>query len=301
MNLLVTGAFKCAEEDLQLLSSLGNEVVFHQFEEQPLPCSYEWVEGVICNGLFLHHEIEKFPNLKYIQLTSVGFDRVDTEYVKKNNIKLFNARGVYSIPIAEYVIAGVLSLYKQMQFFYRNKDEHIWLKHRGLLELFGKTVSVIGFGNIGEECAKRFKAFGTTIYAVDIEEPKSIEYDEFFYINDLKKAIERSDIVVLTLPLNENTREMFDSKKLSWFNNGAILVNVSRGGIINQEDLIDALGENKLFGAVLDVFENEPLDEDNPLWDMSNVIITPHNSFVGENNLCRLKEIILKNLEEYNL
>ena len=87
MNLLVTGAYKCTDEDLQVLSSLGNNVVFHQFEDKPLPCSYEWVEGIICNGLFLHHEIEKFPNLKYIQLTSVGFDRVDTEYVKNKNNK----------------------------------------------------------------------------------------------------------------------------------------------------------------------------------------------------------------------
>lgn len=298
MNLLVTGAFKCSEEDLQLLSSLGNEVVFHQFEEQPLPCPYEWVDGVICNGLFLHHKIEKFTNLKYIQLTSVGFDRVDTGYISNKNIKLFNARGVYSVPIAEYVITGVLSLYKQMEFFYKNKEKHNWLKHRSLLELSGKKVCIVGFGNIGEECARRFKAFDTSVYAVDIKRPKSKMYDEFFMIEDLKKALERSDIVVITLPLNSSTSGMFDAEKLSWINKDAILVNVSRGEIIKQDDLIETLKSKKLFGAVLDVFEIEPLDTQNPLWDMSNVIITPHNSFVGENNIKRLKKLVLKNLKE---
>ena len=86
MNLLVTGAFNYREADLQALSDMGNDVVFHQMESDNLPCSYSWVEGVICNGLFLHHPIEKFDNLKYIQLTSAGFDRVDMEYIEKKGI-----------------------------------------------------------------------------------------------------------------------------------------------------------------------------------------------------------------------
>ena len=300
MNLLVTGAFNCTQEQLNMISNIGNNVLFHKMEKEDLPCSYEWVEGVICNGLFLHHPIEKFCNLKYIQLTSAGYDRVDMGYVKEHNIKIFNARGVYSIPMAEFAICGVLDLYKQSRFFYDNQKLHKWDKHRGLLELSGKTVCIVGFGNVGQECAKRFKAFDTTVYAVDIHEPQSDIYDKYFPLENIIEALIKSDIVVLTLPLTEKTKYMFDKKMFSHFKSNAILVNIARGAIVNQNDLICALQNGQLFGAVLDVFENEPLANDSLLWDVPNVIITPHNSFVGDDNIERLTKIILHNLEMYN-
>ena len=298
MNLLVTGAFNCTQEQLNNVSKIGNNVVFHQMESDALPCSYEWVEGVICNGLFLHHPIEKFTNLKYIQLTSAGFDRVDMNYVKEHNIKIFNARGVYSIPMAEFAVCVVLDLYKQSRFFCNNQIEHKWDKHRGLLELYGKTVCIVGSGNVGTECAKRFKAFDTTVYAVDICEPQSNVYDKYFSLENITEAISKSDIVVLTLPLTEQTKNMFDKKMFSHFKSNSIIVNIARGAIVNQDDLINALQNGQLYGAVLDVFENEPLQADSPLWDMQNIIITPHNSFVGQNNNKRMFDVIIDNLEK---
>ena len=116
MNLLITGAFNCTQEQLDKISEIDNKVIFHKMECDDLPCSYDWVEGVICNGLFLHHSIKKFSNLKYIQLTSAGYDRVDMNYIKEHNIQTFNARGVYSVPMAEFALGGVLNLYKQSRF-----------------------------------------------------------------------------------------------------------------------------------------------------------------------------------------
>ncbi len=300
MNLLVTGAFNCAQEQLNLFSEMGNDVIFHQIESAPLPCSYDWVEGVICNGLFLHHPIEKFSNLKYLQLTSAGFDRVDMNYINKNNIKIHNARGVYSVPMAEFALCGMLDLYKQSRFFAENQRMHKWDKHRGLLELCGKTVCIVGSGNVGTECAKRFKAFDTTIYAVDICEPQSDVYGKYFPLENIVEAVSQADIVILTLPLTEQTKYMFDKNMFSHFKPNAILINIARGAIVNQDDLICALQKGQLFGAVLDVFESEPLESDSPLWEMQNVIITPHNSFVGENNNQRLKKVIMDNLEMYS-
>jgi phosphoglycerate dehydrogenase-like enzyme len=297
MNLLVTGAFNCREADLQVLSDMGNEVLFQQMESEDLPCSYSWVEGVVCNGLFLHHPIEKFENLKYIQLTSAGFDRVDMEYIEKKGIKIFNARGVYSVPMAEFALWGVLELLKQGSAFTENQKAHKWEKIRGLKELFGKTVCVVGCGNVGSECAKRFKAFGTRVLGVDIVKPKSEFYDEYFPFEEMSEALGEADVLVLTLPLTKKTENLFDSKTFALLKKDALLVNISRGKVLNQQDLITALSDGKISGAVLDVFETEPLEENSPLWDMENVIITPHNSFVGENNLARLKEVILKNLE----
>ena len=297
MNLLVTGAFNCSKADLQSLCDMGNNVVFHQMESDPLPCSYEWVEGVICNGLFLYHDIRKFSNLKYIQLTSAGFDRVDMEYINKKSIEVHNARGVYSIPMAEFALWGVLELLKQGSAFLENQKAHKWEKNRGLLELCGKTVCVIGCGNVGTECAKRFGAFGTKVLGVDIAKPNSDFYDQYFPFEKMGDALKEADVLVLTLPLTKETENLFDGKTFALLKKGALLINISRGKVINQQDLITALREGSLSGAVLDVFETEPLEENSPLWDMENVIITPHNSFVGESNLSRLKEVILKNLK----
>ena len=135
MKLLITGAWKCTSEQLHKIEEMGHSIVFMQNEKGSLPCAYEDVEGVICNGLFLHHPIEKFTSLRYIQLTSAGFDRVPMDYVQAHGIDIYNARGVYSIPMAEIAISGVLQLYKQTRFFYENQKNMAWEKHRGLLEL----------------------------------------------------------------------------------------------------------------------------------------------------------------------
>ena len=113
MKLLVTGAWKSAKEQIDNLNALGHEVVFMQNESENLPCDASEVEGVICNGLFLFHDIDEFISLKFIQLTSAGFDRVPMDKISTRGIKIFNARGVYSIPMAEYALWGVLSLYKK--------------------------------------------------------------------------------------------------------------------------------------------------------------------------------------------
>ena len=121
MKLLVTGAWKCTKEQLNSLAELGHSIIFMQNESEDLPCDYSEIEGAICNGLFLHHSIEKFTNLKYIQLTSAGFDRVPMDYVKSHGITINNARGVYNIPMAEFAVSGVLQLYKKSQFFYEKQ------------------------------------------------------------------------------------------------------------------------------------------------------------------------------------
>ena len=112
MRILITGAWKCTQAQLNRIAALGHEVFFLQQEQDALPLPYEAVEGVICNGLFLHHPIEKFTNLRCIQLTSAGFDRVNMDYIKAHGIEIYNARGVYSIPMAEFAVAGVLTAFR---------------------------------------------------------------------------------------------------------------------------------------------------------------------------------------------
>lgn len=297
MKLLITGAWQCTSEQLNQIESMGHSVVFMQNEKDELPCPYEEVEGVICNGLFLYHPIEKFTSLRYIQLTSAGFDRVPMEYVQAHGIAIHNARGVYSIPMAEFAISGVLQLYKQIRFFYESQKKSVWEKRRGILELFGKTVCIVGCGNVGTECAKRFQAFGCKVFGVDLYPREDAAYEKIYTLMNLDETLLQSDVVVLTLPLTEETRYMMNEQRFAKMKNGSVLVNIARGAVVDEQALLKALNE-KLLGVVLDVFEEEPLSPDNPMWKQKNVIITPHNSFVGDGNAERLKKIILSNLKE---
>ena len=296
MNLLVTGAFAWTEKEMNMLRELGHEVVFMQQEKSPLPCDAAWVEGIIGNGIFLSHPIEQFANLRFIQLTSAGFDRVPMDYVKEHGIEIHNARGVYSIPMAEFAICGVLQLYKQSRFFNKNQSENKWEKHRGLLELFGKNVCIVGCGSVGTECAKRFSAFGCSVVGVDIKPYRNELYDSMLPLDSLDDALTTADVTILTLPLTKETRHFINADRFAVMKNGAVLVNIARGAIIDTDALITALNTH-LGGAVLDVFEEEPLESNSPLWNMENVIVTPHNSFVGDGNQARMLDVIMNNLE----
>lgn len=297
MNLLVTGAFNWTEKELDMLHKLGHKTVFMQQEKSPLPCDAAWVEGIIGNGIFLSHPIEQFTSLKYIQLTSAGFDRVPMDYVKEHGIEIHNARGVYSIPMAEFAVSGVLQLYKQSGYFHENQKAHKWEKHRGLLELFGKNVCIVGCGSVGTECAKRFKAFGCNVVGVDIKPYHNEEYDIILSLESLDDVLKDADVIILTLPLTDETKHLMNDARFSDLKESAVIVNMARGAVIDTQAMIEALP--KIGGAVLDVFEEEPLDENSPLWDMENVILTPHNSFVGDGNFSRLYTLMLKKIKIY--
>lgn len=299
MKLLLTGAFKYTDEQIEYIKSLGHDIVLVQDERVRLNFDVSDIEGVICNGLFLYNDIEQFRGLKYIQLTSAGLDRVPLDYTREHNIKIFNARGVYSVPMAEFALTGILELIKQSRFFYENQKKCIWEKSRTLGELSGKTALIVGAGNIGAEVAKRLKAFDMMVIGVDITNDERPYFDKVELLDNLDEQLKNADIVVLTLPLMGSTRGMFNKSKFDLMKNSAIFVNIARGPLVVEKDLVKALEDKKISGAVLDVFDTEPLDESSPLWKMDNVILTPHNSFVGENNAKRMFDVIINNLENY--
>ena len=291
MNLLITGAWTDAKQHIAEIEKTGHKVVFLQQEKDPLPCAYEWVEGVICNGLFIYHPLSRFINLQYIQLTSVGYDRVPMEEVKKRNIEIYNAKGVYSIPMAEFAVAGVLNIYKGMYRFREQQKRHEWVKNRHIRELAGSKVVIVGCGSVGTECAKRFKAFDCQVIGIDVFVRNDCNYNAIKDLQELQAEAVNADVLILTLPLTEETRGLIDEKILGPFN--GILVNIARGGVVDQTILESWKG-----AAVLDVFEKEPLVEGSPLWDKDDTIVTPHNSFVGSGNAERLRKLILMNLQK---
>lgn len=296
MNLLITGAWKAASEQLESLALMGHTLLGMPDECGPVPCGCELVEGVICNGLFQFHSIEQFTSLRYIQLTSAGFDRVPMDYVTTHGIEIHNAHGVYSIPMAEFAVASVLQLYKKSSFFAENQKQRAWVKHRGVMELWGKTVCIVGCGNVGEECAKRFAAFGCRVIGVNRRRKSSPFFDNILPMDDLREAVAIADVVLVSVALAPETKGLFDTTVFSAMKDGCIFVNIARGAVLDTEPLRRELQTGRI-RAVLDVFETEPLPENDPLWEMENVLITPHNSFVGEGNQERLWHVIAKNLE----
>ena len=298
LRLLITGAWAGAETHIPEIAAMGHQVCFLGQEREALPCDPAWVEGAVCNGLFLHHPAEVFPNLRFVQLTSAGLDRVPADLLRQRGVELRNARGVYSIPMAEFALAGVLRLYKQGDFFRRNQQRGVWEKNRDLRELFGRTVTILGCGSVGTECARRFAAFGCRVLGVDLFPRTDAPYQQIRPLKELDRLLPETDILVLTLPLTPETRRLMDRARLARLKPGAILVNISRGGVTEEAALAAVLAEGRLSGAVLDVFETEPLPAESPLWAMENVVLTPHNSFVGEGNAARLDRLILEALRE---
>lgn len=294
-KLLLTGAFKYSRVQLSDLEHLGYEIVFVQDERKPLIIEVSDIDAVVCNSLFLYNDIKEFKNLRAIQLTSAGLDRVPLDYINEKEIQLFNARGVYSIPMAEWAILKILEIYKKSRVFYKNQELHKWEKQRDILELTDKTAAIIGYGSVGTEIAKRVKAFGVNVISVDSQIKEDEYVNESILIDNLDAALVKSDIIVLTLPLTDETKHLINEKKINIMKDDAVLINVSRGGIIDETALIESLNKDKFLGVALDVFEEEPLKE-SPLWDLKQVIITPHNSFVSDKVNERLFELMLENL-----
>lgn len=293
MNVLVTGAFQLNSSELAALEAAGHKVFTHP-DERALVEHPERYEAVVCNGLFLYNPIERFTNLRLIQLTSVGLDRVPLDYIRAHGIELHNATGVYSVPMAEFAVCGIFQLYKQSRLFAENQAQHKWEKHRGLLELSGKRVCILGCGDVGREIAKRLKVFDCRITGVNRTVRVLPDFDEILPLDKLLDAASACDVLICCIALTPETRGIVNKEVFDHLPAGTIFVNIARGALTDEAALTVWLQSGG--HAVLDVFEEEPLSESSPLWDMENVLLTPHNSFVGDGNRTRLWETISKAL-----
>lgn len=149
MKLLITGAFPASPQQCDVLRENGFSLYFQQDERGAPACDFAEMDAVICNGLFLYHDIAAFKKLRCIQLTSAGLDRVPLDYIRAHGIALYNAGGVYSIPMAEFAVAGILQLYKHLPAFREHQKAHVWQKDREVRELCGQTAAIVGCGSVG--------------------------------------------------------------------------------------------------------------------------------------------------------
>ncbi|GAB2565417.1 D-2-hydroxyacid dehydrogenase [Gracilibacillus alcaliphilus] len=244
--------------------------------------------------------LEKNDQLKWIQTWSAGVNSLPLQELQQKRIILTSANGVHAYPISETIFALLLGLTRKIHTYVRQQQEKKW-HHGGLeLEIHGKTIGILGVGAIGQETAKIAKAFGMKVLGVRHSGKPDTYVDEMYTPNQLDNVLRQSDYIVITLPLTEETTHMFDSEQFRQMKDTAFLINIGRGQIINEDAFIKALKNKEIAGAGLDVFETEPLPEDSPLWEMDNVIVTPHTAGATEHYTERVvRDIFIPNLKHY--
>ena len=248
--------------------------------------------------------LEKCKNLKVISRHGVGFDNVDIKFLKKNNIKLLVTATTTSVSPAEHIMFMIISIAKGAAFFdkaVRNGEfGSVMHMNHETFELSNKKILIIGFGRIGKKLIKRCLGFDMKVFVYDPYVAENvIKSFGGIKIKDLNDGLKESDIISLSVPLTDETRNMITFDKMKIMKRNAIIINTSRGGIINEKDLNEAINKKIIYGAGLDVFEKEPPDNDNPLLKNSRVVLSPHAATFTQECLSKMSIETAQNLIDF--
>lgn len=246
--------------------------------------------------------LQAAKKLRWIQAPSIGLEGYIFPELAESSVVLTNMRGVFSDHIADHVFAYILCFARGLHRFIRRQMEHLWVSESEVPVIYlpEQTIGIIGLGGIGSEVARRATAFGMRIIAVDPRREDKPDYIEALWRPDrLYDLLRESDFVVICAPHTKETEGMFGQKELNAMKRTAYLINIGRGKIVKLDALVKALQEGQIAGAGLDVFETEPLPTDSLLWDMENVIITPHTAGIGPYIDERRMGILLENVKRF--
>jgi D-2-hydroxyacid dehydrogenase (NADP+) len=214
-------------------------------------------------------------NLKWVQALGTGVDNLIDRPVLRKDVIVTNIHGIHGPPVSEAAIGSMLALARDIPRALRAQDAHEWARFPARL-LHNKTVGVFGIGAIAEELAPKCKAFGMRTIGISSSPRQVAGFDRMHSSTELAAIAGELDFFVLLTPLTEKTRNSIDAKVFAAMKPASFLVNLARGGVVDETALIEALKSGKIAGAALDVFNEEPLPHDHPFWDMKNVIITTH-------------------------
>lgn len=249
--------------------------------------------------------IDSCPNLNYIGVLATGFNIIDTEYAKQKDITVTNVPDYSSTAVAQFTLALLLEMCHHVGEhnnavkngdWVSSKDFSFW--NYPLIELVGKTMGIVGFGKIGKATAKLALAFGLKIKVYNRTVYSEFENDHLRFVT-LDELLSTADIISLHCPLTPETEKMINQKSIAQIKDGAMLINTSRGPLINEEDLVIALNNGKISAAALDVISSEPMEADNPLLKAKNCIITPHIAWAPKEARMRLMQTTIENLKAY--
>ena len=290
--------FPMSEEHVALIRAAAPEAEV-VVAETPEEAAREVVDAEALLGNCHREVFLQARKLRWVQSFSAGLDSMLFPELVDSDVTMTNAARLYSTHGAEHAFALLLALTRGIHHAVRNQQQRQW-QGGPMHELGGTTLGIIGMGGFGEEMARRGKGFDLHIIAVDpvrTEAPDCV--DELWPLDRLEDLLEQSDVVMVTAPRTPETLGMIGRAQLARMKSTAYLINVSRGGLIVEEALAEALNEGRLAGAGLDVCDVEPLPQESPLWDCENLIITPHSAGGSQHRTRRQAELFAENLRRY--
>jgi phosphoglycerate dehydrogenase-like enzyme len=233
--------------------------------------------------------------LRLIQMMGAGVDSLLPAPDLPARVRIANARGVHGPHMSEWALAMIFALAKRIPRALEQKQAHLW-KPYGFDPIAGRTLGILGLGAIGEAIAAKAALLGMRVIGTQ-RKPRSVAHVEHVLGSDgTERVLREADVVIVLLPLTPETRGSIGARELAFMKPSATLVNLARGGIVDEAALADSLRAGRLAGAALDVFDREPLPADSPLWDLPNTILTPHIAGLGPAYMERLTEIAVENV-----
>ncbi|MEQ6378539.1 D-2-hydroxyacid dehydrogenase [Bacillaceae bacterium S4-13-56] len=258
------------------------------------------VEILLTYGEDLNDDlIEEAKKLKWIMVLSAGMDKMPFEAIAKRDILVTNCRGIHGIPMAEYAIWKLLDVYKNGKVLMKHQKEEVWDRKVPMQEITGRKMVLAGTGAIAQELARLAKAFRMTTIGVSRSGTSKSSFDQVITPEKMDEHLGEADFLVSVLPSTKETVHFFKKEHFEKLPQHAVFLNMGRGDVVDERVLMDILREEKIAHAVLDVFEQEPLPEGHPFWQMENVTVTPHLSGITPQYLPRAFEIFEKNLKHF--
>ena len=307
MKIVVLDGYCLNPGDLswEAMGSLGDLQVYDRTSPSELLERAEGAEVLITNKtLISDKDMDALPELKYIGVLATGYNVVDVEAAKQKGIVVTNIPAYSTRSVAQMVFAHILNITQRVEHYACLNRQGKWSDSADfsywdteLIELDGKWLGIVGYGNIGQATARIALAFGMKV-AVFTSKPQS-DLPEGIIKMDLDQLFSTCDVVSLHCPLTPSTKEMVNAKRLNLMKPNAILINTGRGPLVNEQDLADALNEGRIMAAGIDVLSIEPADPSNPLLSARNCFITPHIAWATKEARTRLMQIAVSNLKEF--
>jgi phosphoglycerate dehydrogenase-like enzyme len=318
MKIISTVALQPAHRDAISKAVAGAEIIDRQCRSQEE--TNDLVRGG-CDVLLtfrIPDDVNRVRGLRWIQLLSAGADHALNPALKAGAIQMTTSSGIHATPIAEYTLASMLGYAHRIHLAIRAQTKHEWMRSGQFMgsvdEIRGLTLGIIGYGSIGRETARLGQAFGMRVLALKrnpaersdpgwcpsgLGDPEGKIPERWFGPDQREEILRESDYVSVTLPLTEHTRKFIGVRELGAMKASAYMVNIGRGAVIDEHAMADALKAGKLGGAGLDVFEHEPLESSSPLWELENVILTPHISGANRRYMDKACELFVDNLKRF--
>ena len=308
MKIVILDGYTLNPGDLswEPLKELGEVTVYERTAPKDVCKRTEGAEVVFTNKVVLDEAVlEKLPSLKYIGVLATGYNVVDVAAAVRKGIVVTNIPAYSTSSVAQMAFAHILNIVQRVGYYAQEVSNGKWSRQADfsfwdapLHELEGKKMGIIGFGNTGRATARIAVGFGLDVYAYTRKSAMELPAD-VHKCPSMDELFRKCDIVSLHCPLTETTRELVDARKLELMKPSAILINTGRGGLVNEQDLADALNSGKIAAAGLDVLSSEPPRADNPLLKARNCFITPHQAWATKEARVRLMQLAVNNLKAF--